>query len=322
MEKKVTNILPSTSFLLSRCDRFLGAFTGVCNYWHRYVYFEYWSRSTDGIVVTAALPQSIVFTMDNKRDATRAGLPWSIPQLRQSLGGPLLPGMTPPATSSAPIASPALPTASPSSMPDPTGPTPYASDTSELGAPPFPHMDTSEKHRTNHAFFTAPSVLQSLHLRQPSEGTVDQRNQHQRLFSTSRAWAIFLFLDRIWCLRPNCGLLASLFQLFQHSNTPLRGPTPLRTTKLQFASNRPRSAHAYTNDGTIFFTTQHCNTGSPTPRLILVCKLWRPRVLLSPLSRWQLAEVSWSHTTAVFRKNDPAAAGCVCVYHLNRWKIS
>ena len=89
------------------------------------------------------------------------GLLWPNPPLRPNLGGSLLPETTPPPTSWSLTPSPAiLATAASSSAPDPTGPTPYTSDPSEHGAPPFPAMDTSCENRSHHAFFTKQTVHQ------------------------------------------------------------------------------------------------------------------------------------------------------------------
>lgn len=101
-----------------------------------------------------------LLTMDNKRDATNADLPWPNPPLRPNLDGPPLPG-TPSSTSSASTPSATIPaTAASSSAPDPTGLAPYASDPSANGAPPFPPMDTSWEHRSHHVFFREQTVHQ------------------------------------------------------------------------------------------------------------------------------------------------------------------
>ena len=100
-----------------------------------------------------------LLTMDNKRDATNADLPWPNPPLRPNFDGPPLPG-TPSSTSSASTPSATIPaTAASSSAPDPTGLAPYASDPSANGAPPFPPMDTSWEHRNHYVFFRAGNRL-------------------------------------------------------------------------------------------------------------------------------------------------------------------
>lgn len=101
--------------------------------------------------------------MDNKRDATNAGLPWPNTSSRTNLGEPLLPGTTPSSTSLAPAPSPTIPAAAASSSsPNPTGPATYASDLSAQGAPPFPPAATSWEHRRPQAFFTEQTVHQVL----------------------------------------------------------------------------------------------------------------------------------------------------------------
>ena len=71
------------------------------------------------------------------------------------------PPLTPSSTSSAPAPSPTIPAAAASSSsPDPTGPATYTSDLSAQGAPPFPPAETSWEHRRPQTFFTEQTVHQ------------------------------------------------------------------------------------------------------------------------------------------------------------------
>ena len=260
--------------------------------------------------------------MDNKPDATNADLPWPNPPLRPNLDGPPLPG-TPSSTSSASTPSATIPaTAASSSAPDPTGLAPYASDPSANGAPPFPPMDTSWEHRSHHVFFREQTVHQVFfkvftYENQRKELWINAVNfKGYSRFREPEQYFYFLIGDRWGLCSTHCGLLACLLQ---HSNSTLRKPSPLRTSKLQPTSDHTQHPYAYTNVDTILFDTKHRHIGSPTSRttFCITCAGCQPNYCYvqydSNIDPWSTSSLAVGlqalASSSPSEQNEPPAAG-------------
>lgn len=141
-------------FYMTSSSDFSTCLSTRCSY-----YPKFWIKA-DLYTTVIFFPYSLPI-VDNKRDATNAGLPWPNTSTRQNLGGPIRPGTTSSSTSSAPAPSPTTtaPAAS-SSTPDTTDTATYTTDPSAHGATPFPHTENSWEHRRPPSFFTEQTVHQ------------------------------------------------------------------------------------------------------------------------------------------------------------------
>ena len=283
--------------------------------------------------------------MDSKRDD--AGLPWPNTPLRPNLSGPLLPGTTPSSTSSAPTSSPAIPAAAASSSsPDPAGPATYASDPSAHGAQPFP---PAEKLLGNIAAIrtflrskpstkcTSRSSLTKIKeencgLRKlTSEATLEPGN----LSTIETFWQVMMHMlathrttgepsstsqHDTSTILITMDITTTTFIQLHHPHLRLhhqqRQPRILATRQHWQHNFRNDSLHHLLRDPTqlrwlaAYLERWPTTSSRPWP---LVCKPSPLRALLSPLNNEMQIRIREQGDNAVFQKNNPAPAGCVCM---------